>query len=432
MRKAIRDAILREVKAARAIADAAVKESRELSEEELGKVNTHMAKAQELEKSGQAEDGALAEISRMTGELGLGGGEGEGGDGPQPPKPTGGTKRRSVGQNFIESTEFKALLGTAPSGKFSEKMRVQSAPFEAKELFTATDDTSAGVFIEPQSLGLLDPWYQRPLSLRQLVTNGRTTTDTIEYVRMVTTTNRAAVVPEATTHAPIGSGDPAVTAAAGGLKPESGFTFDRESTTVKTLAHWIPVTKRALADAAQIRTMIDSFLRYGLEEALEDEILAGNGTGEHFLGLENISGIQVQAAPGAGEDVFDVTRRARRKVQIGGRARPTAYVMNPIDWEEIELRRDGEARFYGAGPFAMTPPRLWGLPVVESEVVDPGTAWVADWSWAILWDREQASIQVTDSHADFFVRNLVALLAESRHAFGVLRPAAFCRIDLGV
>jgi hypothetical protein len=41
-----------------------------------------------------------------------------------------------------------------------------------------------------------------------------------------------------------------------------------------------------------------------------------------------------------------------------------------------------------------------------------------------------ANILVSDSHSDFFIRNLVAILAEMRAAFGVLRPAAFVEIDL--
>ena len=36
----------------------------------------------------------------------------------------------------------------------------------------------------------------------------------------------------------------------------------------------------------------------------------------------------------------------------------------------------------------------------------------------------------TDSHSDFFVKNLIAILAEMRAAFGVIRPAAFVTIDL--
>jgi HK97 family phage major capsid protein len=68
--------------------------------------------------------------------------------------------------------------------------------------------------------------------------------------------------------------------------------------------------------------------------------------------------------------------------------------------------------------------------VVESEAVPAGTAILADWRYAILWDREQGAILVSDSHADFFIKNLIAILAELRAAFGIVRPAAFVKIAL--
>jgi HK97 family phage major capsid protein len=69
------------------------------------------------------------------------------------------------------------------------------------------------------------------------------------------------------------------------------------------------------------------------------------------------------------------------------------------------------------------------MPVVESEAITAGTALVGDFSKAVLWDREQASVTMTDSHADFFIRNLVAILAEERVAFAVTRPKAFVAAD---
>jgi HK97 family phage major capsid protein len=295
-----------------------------------------------------------------------------------------------------------------------------------KSLLTSGDHTvSGGITINPDHQGLLSPFYERPLTVRGLFQSGSTTSDTIDYVRMINTVNNAAPVKEATSSAFVDG--TTVTPVMGGVKPESGFTFQRDSTTVKTIAHWMPITKRALSDVGQIRTMIDSFLRYGLEEELEDQLLTGTGAGENFLGLNSTPGIQTQAA---GTDALDTTRKARTKVQIGGRAQPTAYVMNPLDWEAAELLRDTTGNYYGGGPFALTTPRLWGLPVVQSEAVPPKTAWCAAWNWGVVYDREQATVTATDSHADFFVRNLVAILAELRCAFAVLRPSAFVKITL--
>ena len=109
---------------------------------------------------------------------------------------------------------------------------------------------------------------------------------------------------------------------------------------------------------------------------------------------------------------------------------PTAYVIHPNDVEDLDLLTDNEERYYFGGPVGVGVPRLWGVPIVESEAMTEGTAMVAQWDLAVLWDREQTNLLVSDSHSDFFIRNLVAILAEMRAAFGVLRPAAFVEIAL--
>jgi HK97 family phage major capsid protein len=431
MRKSYRDAILAEANAAKALMDAAAREDRELSDVEQDTIGQHLGKAAKLEADGLAEEAFRKQMNDLSTNLGLSA-QSAAGLLETPPAGKAGQKNRSVGARFTESDEYKSLLSNVPNGKFSEKMRVQSQPVGLagmKDLFySGNREESAGFLVQSDNRGMLDPFYERPLSIRNLFAQGNTTSDTIEYVRLVTTENNASVVPEARSTAPIDG--VTVTAALGGLKPESTFGFERDATTVKTIAHWIPVTKRALSDAAQIRTMIDSFLRYGLEEALEDELLTGNGTGEHLLGLANTPGIQTQAAPTGSLTNVDVLHMARRKVQVGGRANPTAYVMNPIDWENVELMKNGNGDYVGAGPFTNTAPRLWGLPVIQSEAVAAGTAWCAAWNWGVVYDREQATVQATDSHADFFVRNLVAILAELRAGFAILRPPAFCRVTL--
>jgi len=434
MRKSIRELILAEVKAAQVINEKVIAEDREHTDVEKDTITEHLAKATALEQRAKTEAEFGQQFKALSAGIGLAADdERPAGINPQD-TPNAVAKRMSASARFTGSEQYKALLGSTPNGRFGEKARVNMSPVDLpggmKDLFYSGDhEASAGFLVPRDDRGLQATNYERPLSVRSLFSSGSTGSDTIDYVRMASVTNNAAVVPEARSTEPIDG--TTVTAAIGGLKPQSTFDFERDSTTVKTIAHWIPITKRALSDAKQIQTMIDSFLRYGLEEALEDELLTGDGTGEHFLGLYNTPGIQTQAAPGAGEDNFDVLLKARTKVEIGGRATPTAYVMNPLDFQDIELMRDGNNNFYGNGPFSLTSPGVWGLPVVKSEAVQPGTAWVAAWNWAVIYDREQASVTATDSHADFFVRNLVAILAEMRAAVCNLKPAAFVKITLG-
>lgn len=340
--------------------------------------------------------------------------------------PKDGPDRRTIGQRFAESDEWQEFMAKVAPNGFSDKQKFGASPAVVfasllgaprATLLTGASDTSAGAFVTNDIYpGLFPQGLQRPLTIRDIVTNGTTGSDTVEYVKLTAQTNAAAPVAEAT-----------ATSGSSGTKPESALTLAKVTETVKTIAHWIPATKRALSDAGQLRTLIDGFLRYGLEEELEDQMISGDGTGENFTGISNISGVQAAAWD---TDLFTTTRKARTLIRTVGRAVPTAYVFHPNDWQTIDLLQDNEARFYGAGPFGLSPARLWGLPVVESEGATEGVGYVGDFRKCVLWDREQASIQVSDSHSDFFIRNMVAILAEMRAAFGCVQPNALAEIDL--
>jgi HK97 family phage major capsid protein len=340
---------------------------------------------------------------------------------------------KSIGQTFVDSPEYKALMDQAKGGQFGQKQRVQSGLAGFKSLVTGGSDTSAGAFVvnDQQGLQVGVDAFQRPLRLRDLVTPGTTTSDTVEYVRLTSVTNNAAPVAEATSSAaataPGGAGA-LVPNAGGGYKPESAMAAAKITANVKTIAHWMPITKRAISDAAQVVTLIDAFLRYGLEEELEDQMIQGDNTGENFEGLGTVSGVQAQAFD---TDLFTTLRKAKTKVRTVGRSIANGYLINPVDLETLDLLQDNEGRYYFGGPGGVgTAQTVWNLPIIESEATPSGTAYVGDWKKAILWDREQASIQMTDSHLDFFIRNLVVILAEMRAAFGVVQPNAFVEIDL--
>ena len=340
------------------------------------------------------------------------------------------TARKSLGTEFTENPSYQEWLkavapgGVMPKGESSRIGNSPSLSFKGfsemdrrSALLTGGSSTSAGAFIIPDQYPQLTELGRRPLTIRQLITNLTTASDVVEYVRVTTETNNAAPVAEAT-------------AASGstGSKPESALAFERVNAVVKTIANWIPATRQALSDAGQLRGLIDEFLRVNNEYAFEDEIVTGDGSGEHFDGILETANTQSQAWD---TDIFVTCRKAKRKVLTIGRRRPNAFLFNTEDWETTDLMKDNQNRFYGNGPFSgMTNPILWGLPVVESEAVPVGTGVVADFTQCVVWDREQSSLYVSDSHMDFFTRNLIAVLAEMRAAFGILKPSAIVEIDL--
>lgn len=445
-----KNALTAALKSARDIADQAEQAGRDLSGDERDQVMKHLGTAKEHRDAlaaKESDDSLRKQIAEFGDGIGL---DTKSGDQPSGPQRTKSgfyvpDRKHSVGQLFTESQAYQDLLKRAPNGQFMKDQRISSDPVGFKTLITGGNDNSAGSLVEPDHLGLqVGPdAFTRRLTLRNLVTNATTGTDAIDYVRITGFANNAAVVPEATSAAPIGSGSPAVTAAQAGLKPESGFGTQRVQTPVKTIATWMPATKRALSDAGQIRAIIDGFLEYFLEEELEDQIVRGDGLGENFEGLATVSGTQTQpivtdpagAPPGLG--LLLGMRRAKTKVRTVGKSVANGYAIHPEDLERLEELVDGDGRFYGDGPFGGAVSTtgggntlIWGIPAVECEGTVRGAPWCGDWRKSVLWDREQSSITATDSHMDFFVRNLVAILAEMRAAYGVIQPSAFCKVLL--
>jgi HK97 family phage major capsid protein len=380
----------------------------------------HNKKIEELEqraKELQGDDGMRARAAAVLKGIGE----------PQRPPLPGGPRpepepaeRKSIGQRFIESPAFKEWLREiAPSGQVSDSLKgINSPPVEFKDLLTGFSLTSAGALITPDIRPLVSLPLP-PITILDLITRGTTGSDSVEYPRVTALVNNAAPVKEATTV--VTAGDET------SIKPESSMAFVKVTTSAKTIAHWIPATKRALSDAGQLRTLIDGFLQSGLQQALAGQVINGDASGEQFDGLLHVAGTTVQAFD---TDILRTSRKAVTKARVTGLVEPNGFVMSPADWERFDLSADNEHRYYFGGPAILGTPRLWGLPVAQELKMPDGTILTGDLRQAVLWDREQASIQVSDSHADFFIRNLVAILAELRAAFGVLRPAALVKATL--
>ncbi len=435
--KELREKLLKLLNDARDITAKAEKEERDFTDDERDQVKQLLEEARDVKadiKNLEGDDDMRKQIDDLGEGMVTGDDKKKGA--PEPGVPAG--QGESLGEQFVTSKEWLAWFKTiAPNGRIADSAKgISSPPVELKdlgifgwrglqrqkELLTGAGAISAGAFVESDRTGIYEPLGRYALSIRDLISVRTTQSDTIEFVRQTVQVAQAAPVAEANVTDYAGA-----TGEISGEKPEGTMRFERVTESVRTIAVWIPATKRALSDAAQLRGLIDQELRDDLAEETEDQILNGSGVGENLSGLANTAGTLIQAFD---TDIIVTTRKAITNLLINGKQMPTAWVLNPQDWETIDLSQDNDGRYYWGGPQAMGPRTLWGVPVVQSFFQPQGIGWLGNWSKAVFWDREQAMISVSDSHADFFIRNLVAILAELRGVLGIIRPSAFVEIDL--
>jgi HK97 family phage major capsid protein len=280
--------------------------------------------------------------------------------------------------------------------------------------FRTTFDNSTNI-----GSGLLEPDYTRKMieqfvrrvRLLDVITIGTTDTDTVDYVIENARTDAAAETPYGT------------------AVPESGYGFSHAQTTVKRVGHFYPATKGILADAGQTRTLLDSRLRSGLERRVESQVLAGDGVGENILGIASDTGWGTQAL---GTDTrIDAVHKAMTVVRLATETgiEPNVIGISPSDYEQVVLQKDANGNYQMANPVNNSAPTIWGLTPVVSTLFTDGTPWVGDFAEAAtMWLREGVTLSATDSHADFFLKGLVAVMAETRVAFKLVQPKALCKL----
>lgn len=338
-------------------------------------------------------------------------------------------RARTVGAAFIESVEYRELVSSGALG--SDRASFKSRPFVAAGGAAATDviqtetgGPAAGLVV-PQYLPGLVPLPQRPLTIRQLFAQGTATSDTVSYAQQTHLTSGAAAVAQAT-------------ATNDGAKPQSSMGWERKTSPIETIATWMAVTRQSLADAGQVRALIDNQLQLLLQLEEEEQLLNGNGTSPNLSGIYDqvIQTLDLSSAVSNGDPNLDGLRVAKRMVKTGAsRAAADAVVINPIDSAELDLIVDANGNYLVGNPFGgqagdgETP--IWRLRRVESEAIAEGHALVGAFRMgATVLERQGITILTADQHSDFFIRNLVVVLAEERLGFPVYFPSAFVDVTL--
>ena len=222
--------------------------------------------------------------------------------------------------------------------------------------------------------------------------------------------------------------------AEGAQKPESVYEWDVDDAPVRTIAHWVPVSRQAMDDIPQLESLIDGELRWGLDDVEDAELLLGDGTGQHLNGLytQATAYAQPSGVSISGETKIDRLRLAILQVELADFA-PDGIVIHPTQWANIELTKDAAGGYIFANPQGVAGPVLWGRPVVSTKRIGANNFLTGNFKLAgQIFDRMDTEVRISDQDRDNFIKNMLTVRAEKRLALVVRRPAALVKGSLAI
>jgi HK97 family phage major capsid protein len=337
------------------------------------------------------------------------------------------TLHTTPGHLFVASDAFRAYKATGKQG-WSSKVPVHSLrggtvklsgkdaeAFEAKAFDPATlSDLGEEAMIQPQR----DPDVVRYeeaelLTIRDLLNVAPTTSDAIRFVRH-TATNRAA----------------ASQGGRGAIKQYLTIEADTATVSVETIAVLSKVTEQDIDDAPRLINMINGEMRLDVKVEEERQVVWAEGDNNELDGIfsQGVEDYEFDRAV-AGDTLIDTIRRMRTDLRKR-RIVPNGVMIDPLDWEQIELEKGTDDRYVWGLIQDLRGPRIWSLRVVESDAMEHPTngsrrILMGDFQrGATLYDRHDVRMAIGFVDDDF-ARNLRTLRAEERVALAVKRPFAF-------
>jgi HK97 family phage major capsid protein len=333
---------------------------------------------------------------------------------------------KDLGDAFVKSEAYTALKAGFKTGQMGGNWT--SGPVELPDFGSkATVTTTASPVIQPdtrEGFRQAAAVALRRLTIADLLAQGTTDSGTVRYLQETTNVNAAAATDE------------------GALKPESTITFTQIDEPVRKIATFLPVSDEMLEDVAQIQSYLNNRLRLFVQHAEEANLLNGNGTAPNLRGILNRSGIQTatRAALGtasgetaAASTIGNALYMAITNIRNNAQVEPDGIVMHPTNWARFRLSKDTAGQYFGGGPMIgaygqtnLAGETAWGLPVAITSAIAENTALVGAFgTMAQVFYRGGLTVEASNSHSDFFQRNLTAIRAERRLALAVYRPQAF-------
>lgn len=213
----------------------------------------------------------------------------------------------------------------------------------------------------------------------------------------------------------------------GGTYPEAALQLTETTQNVEKISVFIPVTDEQLEDVEGVRNYLTMRLQFMVAQELDQQLLSGTGVAPNLLGTLNLTSILTQAK-GTDPNV-DAVHKAITQIRVTGKAMANAILMHPNDWQDVRLLRTSIGEYIYGPPSMAVRPMIWGLPVVTSTFITENTVLVGDFAnYSGLFIRRGISVEMSNSHSDWFVQGKQAVRVDMRCVLVHFRDQAFCKV----
>lgn len=318
------------------------------------------------------------------------------------------TTRGTAPSLTLDADEIKAWHGAIRRHLPYKGQVGGSSGWETRSL-SKTDAGTPSQLVPPTLLPGIVAMTHEPLRIMQLVTSSAVSAPSIEYIRHSSTTGQAAPV------------------AAGALKPAVTLNTERVIVPACKIAVTTTVNDEDLDDFTAFVGYLQQELSRLVIDAENAQLLNGDGTDTNMLGLLATPGILTRAR--GSDTALDAVEQAITDLRVApAKATPTFAVMHPTTFSAVRRSKDQMGRYLlSADPSAEQTSQLWGLPVVQTTQIAPGTALMADGSSIQVGIRSGLTFQSNYS-GDDFTHNRTTIRCEERIMLMPLQPSAICKI----
>lgn len=395
------------LKAATDIITGAQAAARDLTPEEQAEVQKHFTAIEGYDRQlteAAKSAGLVDQLTRLGGTPG---------GGTTPPPGDQAKAARSIGEHFIAELKGRSIKSLA---KFGTSDFVKAAT-DTQE--TGGNTGAYGPLLTDIDRSFVLP-FRRPLVIADLMGVGTVSGNAITYPVFGALEGGADWVSE------------------GGAKPQLhvGDPVWRTDP-LGEIAGWFKITDDMSEDLPYVVSEIEGTARYDLLVKEEAALLNGSGTAPTPQGVLNRSGVQTETSASV-DDNPDAIFRAMTKVQTATGYMADGIAINPLDYQALRLRRDGNGQYMGGGFFqgqygnggVIEQPPLWGQRTVVSAAVPVGTVVVAAWQTAKVFRKGGLRVESTNSHADDFTNDKITIRLRERLGLQVKYPAAFVKVTL--